>query len=84
VKPERVQVVCPACGHRVEAVVSDGRVKGYCAITKQTVNFLIEEQRINETEAERSKVVTPVRANRDSRGRFVKGNVPVNKRTPSP
>jgi hypothetical protein len=31
VKLEQVWVICPACGQQVEAVVSDGRVKGYCA-----------------------------------------------------
>ena len=41
-KPERIQVICPACGQRVEAVASDGRVKGYCAIAKRYVDFLIE------------------------------------------
>jgi DNA polymerase II large subunit len=82
-EPERVQVMCPACGQRVEAVVSDGRVKGYCAVAKRPVNFRVEEQRIIETGAEMSKGVTPVKADRDSKGRFVRGNVPVNKRTSS-
>ena len=39
VKLERVRVICPACGQQVEAVASDGRVKGYCAIAKQSVIF---------------------------------------------
>ena len=43
-KLERVQVICPACGQQVEAVASDGRVKGYCAIARQYVSFQIEEQ----------------------------------------
>ena len=43
-KVERVQVICPACGQQVEAVVSDGQVKGYCAVAKQYVDFLIETQ----------------------------------------
>ena len=34
--------ICPACGQHVEAVAWYGRVKGYCAITKQYVDFLIE------------------------------------------
>lgn len=42
VKLERVPVVCPACGQQVEAVAGDGRVKGYCAVAKQSVDFLIE------------------------------------------
>jgi len=28
-KLERVRVICPACEQQVEAVASDGRVKGY-------------------------------------------------------
>ena len=46
VKLERVQVICPACGHQVEAVATDGRVKGYCAVARQSVNFQIETQRV--------------------------------------
>ena len=41
-KLERVQVICPACGQQVEAVARDGRVRGYCAIAKQYVDFVIE------------------------------------------
>jgi len=41
---ERVPVICPACGQHVEAVATDGRVKGYCAVDKQDVDFLIETQ----------------------------------------
>ena len=44
VKLERVQVICPACGQQVEAVATDGRVKGYCAVARQNVDFLIETQ----------------------------------------
>ena len=40
-KLERVQVTCPACGQQVEAVAADGRVKGYYAVAKQYVGFLI-------------------------------------------
>ena len=45
-KPERVQVICPGCGQQVEAVAWDGRVKGYCAVAKQYVDFLIDAQRV--------------------------------------
>ena len=79
-KMERVQVICPACGQQVEAVASDGRVKGYCAVAKQYVDFLIEKQHTTETKAEMSAGLTPMREGRDSRGHFVKGNVPRNKR----
>jgi len=41
-KLERVQVVCPACGQKVEAAVRDGRVKGYCTIAKQYMDFEIK------------------------------------------
>jgi len=44
VKLEHVQVICPACGQQVEAVAKDGRVKGYCAVARQYVDFLIETQ----------------------------------------
>ncbi|GAI17633.1 unnamed protein product [marine sediment metagenome] len=43
-KLERVQVICPACGQQVEAVAGDGRVKGYCSVARQHVDFLIETQ----------------------------------------
>jgi len=43
-KPERVQIICPACRQRVEAVATDSRVKGYCAAARQYVDFLIETQ----------------------------------------
>jgi len=46
VKLERVQVICPACGQHVEAVARDGRVKGYCAVARQTLDFLVETQRV--------------------------------------
>jgi len=45
VKLERVSVICPACGQQLEAVARDGRVKGYCAVARQSVDFLIETQR---------------------------------------
>jgi len=41
-KLERVQVICPACGQQVVAIAKDGQVKGYCAVAKQYVDFLIE------------------------------------------
>jgi len=43
-KLERVRVICPACGQQIEAVASDGRVKGYCAVARQYVDFPIETQ----------------------------------------
>jgi len=39
VKLERVQVICPVCGQQVEAVATDGRVKGYCTVAEQYVDF---------------------------------------------
>lgn len=87
VKSERVQVICPACGQQIEAIGWDGRVKGYCAVAKQYVDFQIEMQPVpigkhlpDETKAEISAGLRP---GRDSRGRFVKGNVPRNKRRQS-
>ena len=82
-KVERFQVICPACGQQVEALARDGRVKGYCAIAKQSVDFLIEKRRTAETKAKISAGLTPMREGRDSRGHFVKGNVPLNKKEQS-
>ena len=82
-KLELLKVICPACGQQVEAVARDGRVKGYCAIAKQSLDFPIEKQRTTETKAEMSAGLAPMRAGRDSRGRFIKGNVPLNKGTQS-
>jgi len=42
-KPERVQVICPACEQQVEAGATDGRAKAYCPVAKQYVDFLIEK-----------------------------------------
>ena len=67
VKLERVRVTCPACGELLEAVARDGRVKGYCAIGRQRVDFLVEEQRIqghigkNPTAETRAKISTSVK-----------------------
>ena len=44
VKLERVLVICPGCGQQVEAVARDGKVKGYCAVARQFVDFLAETQ----------------------------------------
>ena len=46
-KLERVQVICPACEQQLEAIATDGRVKGYCAVAHQYVNFLIEESPVS-------------------------------------
>ncbi|MCK4387196.1 MAG: hypothetical protein KAW00_00355 [Dehalococcoidia bacterium] len=43
---ERVLVICPGCGQQVEAVARDGKVKGYCAVARQFVDFLIDAQRV--------------------------------------
>ena len=48
-KLERVQVICPACGQQVEALAADGRVKGYCAVARQHVDFPIETQLVPQT-----------------------------------
>jgi endogenous inhibitor of DNA gyrase (YacG/DUF329 family) len=81
---ERVQVICPACGQQVEAVATDGRVKGYCAVAKQYVDFLIETQRVpigkHPTDETKAKISAGLAPGRDSRGRFLKGNVPENKK----
>jgi hypothetical protein len=83
VKLDSLKVICPACGQQVEAVVRDGRVKGYCAVAKKYVDFQVEKQRPTETKTEMSARPAPIRAGRDSRGRFIKGNIPLNKRARS-
>jgi len=45
-KLERVQVICPACGQQVEAIATDGRVKGYCTVAKQYVDFPVDRRRV--------------------------------------
>jgi len=58
VKTDRLRVTCPACGEQVEAIARDGRVKGYCAVAKQSVDFEIETQPVpigKHPEAERPK-----------------------------
>ena len=81
-KTERVQVTCPACGQQVEAVARGGRISGYCAVANQYVAFPIEVQpapsgKNPEAKAKISAALTP---GRDISGRFVKGNVPKNKK----
>lgn len=35
----RVRITCPACLQPVEAMASDGRVRGYCTVAGQYVDF---------------------------------------------
>jgi endogenous inhibitor of DNA gyrase (YacG/DUF329 family) len=76
-KLERLVVRCPACGQQVEAVARDGRVKGYCTVARQYVDFPIEKKHIIESKV---GILSGSKQMRDSRGRFIKGNVPLNKR----
>ena len=46
IRREQVSVICPACRQKVEAIASDGRVKGYCAVTRQYVEFPAKTQLI--------------------------------------
>ena len=55
VKLERVEVVCPGCGRRLLAVTSEGRGKGYCAISRQRVDFVAETQCIGKNPAKIKK-----------------------------
>lgn len=41
VKTDRVQVTCPACRQKVEAIACNGRVKGYCAVAMRYVDFRV-------------------------------------------
>lgn len=61
-KLERVQVTCPACGEQVEAVARDGHVKGYCAVAKQYVDFVIETQRVPTDKPNTAKSMTKMSA----------------------
>jgi hypothetical protein len=80
VKLERVQVICTACGQQVEAIARDGWVRGYCAIAGQFVDFQVEKLHSTDKRVEMPTVFMPMKQGRDSRGHFVKGNVPQNKR----
>jgi len=51
VRLSRSWIVCPGCGEKVEAIASDGRVKGYCAISRRRVDFAAETQRIGKNPA---------------------------------
>ena len=83
-KLDLLKIICPACGQQVEAVVLDGRIKGYCAIAKKYVGFQVKKQPPTATKNEISARPAPIRAGRDSRGRFIKGNIPLNRRVQSP
>jgi hypothetical protein len=52
VKLEQIQIICPACGQQVEAVASDGWVRGYCAVAQHHVDFPIEKPHTTQTKAE--------------------------------
>jgi hypothetical protein len=80
IKIELVKVICPVCGEQVDAKAWDGRVKGYCATAKKVVDFPVEKQGSVETKVETSIGQAPIRADRDSRGHFIKGNMPLNKK----
>ena len=80
IKIELVKVICPACGEQVQAKAWDGRVKGYCATAKKVVDFPIENQGPVVAKAEMATELATIQSGRDSRGHFVKGNVPLNKK----
>ena len=46
IRREQVSVICPACRQRVEAIASDVKVTGYCAVARQYVEFLAKTQLI--------------------------------------
>jgi len=68
-KLERVQVICPACGQQVQAVATDGRVKGYCAVVKQDVDFLIGTQ-LERNQQYASKPLSPPGYNTTSQSNY--------------
>ena len=63
-KLDLLKVICPACGQQVEAIAWDGRGKRY---------------RAAETKTRISAAGMPIKESRDSKWRFAKGNVPLNK-----
>ena len=73
VNVKRVWVVCPACGGRVEAIARDGRIKGYCAVAREHVDF--DTGRDSKGHFIKGNVPE---TGRDSKGRFIKSNVPWN------
>jgi len=79
VKLERVRVTCPACGRQVEAVASDGWVKGCCAVARQSVNYR-QDPEYRAQLANIAQLRLRLLEVRASSGRFVKGNVPWNKK----
>jgi len=72
-KLEQVQIICPACGQQVEAVATDGRVKGHCAVAKQYMDFLAETQRVptgrHLTDEHKAKLSASLRRWHNKRGR---------------
>lgn len=42
VRVEHVHVTCPACRQQVDAIAMNGRVKGYCAVAMQYVDFPVQ------------------------------------------
>ena len=34
-------MTCPACGQRVEAVVRDDRIRGFCTVAKKYVDYMV-------------------------------------------
>jgi len=71
VNVKRVGVICPACGQEVEAIARDGRIKGYCAVAGKYVDFDTGGDIVPD-------IVPKAPAGRDSKGHFIKGNVPWN------
>ena len=61
VRLTRVWVRCPGCGEKVLASVSDGRVRGYCAVARQRVDFLAETQRIDNPTPETAEISASVK-----------------------
>jgi len=64
-------IECPACGQKIEAVVRDGKVAGYCAVANQYVSSEINEPGLIEPAVKRKEHKEPL-PKRDSKGRFIK------------
>lgn len=71
VELECVEVTCPGCGRQVGAIARDGWVRGWCSISRQHVNFLIETGK-NPTAEARAKISASVKRWQDPE---VKDNV---------
>jgi hypothetical protein len=66
-----IKTTCPACGKQTEAVVRDGKVSGYYAISNEFVSFKVDESALIEQSVKPKKIEATL-PTRDIKGRFIK------------